>query len=144
MTVCRDVPARSRYPQQAMDGGTSRGGAVAPIHPNHGTGRRRSNPKTRSPRQGNYPESEPPPGHKCRGYERRRMNPALSPLQGALFIALAFMPGRGRRNDDKNHRLVLSGWYYQKAEGALSLLKETRDHWQAIGPLLTIRDEHDY
>ena len=25
-----------------------------------------------------------------------------------------------------------------------ALLKETREHWQAIGPLLTIRDEHDY
>lgn len=25
-----------------------------------------------------------------------------------------------------------------------ALLKETREHWQAIGPLLTIRDERDY
>ncbi|HSS78078.1 MAG TPA: transcriptional regulator [Thermoanaerobaculia bacterium] len=25
-----------------------------------------------------------------------------------------------------------------------ALLKETREHWQAIGPLLTIRDEQDY
>jgi len=25
-----------------------------------------------------------------------------------------------------------------------ALLKDTREHWQAIGPLLTIRDERDY
>src|SRR5258706_10651815 len=25
-----------------------------------------------------------------------------------------------------------------------ALLKETREHWQAIGPMLTIRDERDY
>jgi HTH-type transcriptional regulator / antitoxin HigA len=25
-----------------------------------------------------------------------------------------------------------------------TLLQETREHWQAIGPLLTIRSEHDY
>jgi HTH-type transcriptional regulator/antitoxin HigA len=25
-----------------------------------------------------------------------------------------------------------------------ALLRETREHWQAIGPLLTIRAEHDY
>src|SRR5450759_5043801 len=51
--------------------------------------------------------TEPPPGHKCQGYEQRPLKGTSSRIHPASFLValdLILMPGRGRRNDDKNNK----------------------------------------